>query len=135
MKMDLKLPNQNSKFQSQTFVINNKLPTWGTWHQHFGHVGYTRLQKLLDGKMVEGFTVDKDFPKPNCIVCTEAKQHIEPFPKSSIRMIEASELMHIDSWEKYLIRLINGHQYYLWTMPRYLQLSNVSSRNRMQHKL
>ena len=63
--------------------------------------------------MVEGFTVDKDSPKPDCIVCTEAKQHVEPFPQSSIRKTEASESTHIDLWEKYSIRLINGHQYYL----------------------
>ena len=113
MKMDLKLPNQSNKFQSQTFIVNNKLPTWQTWHQHFGHVGYTGLQKLLDGKMVEGFTVDEDSPKPDCIVCTEAKQHVQPFPKSSIRKTEAGELTHIDLWGRYSIRLINGHQYYL----------------------
>ena len=58
LKMDLKLSNQSNKLQSQTFVANNKLPTWETWHWRFGHVGYTGLQKLLDGKMVEGFTVD-----------------------------------------------------------------------------
>ena len=96
MKMDLKLPNKSNKFQSQTFVTNNQLPTWETWHRRFGHVGYTRLQKLLNGKMVEGFTVDKGSPMPNCIVCTEAKQHVEPFPKSSIRKTEAGELTHID---------------------------------------
>ena len=96
MKMDLKLPNQSNKFQSQTFIANNKLPTWETWHRRFGHVGYTRLQKLLNGKMVEGFTVDKGSPMPNCIVCTEAKQHVEPFPKSLIRKTEAGELTHID---------------------------------------
>ena len=65
MKMDLKLPNQS-----------NKLPIWETWHRCFGHVECTRLQKLLDGKMVEKFTVDKDFPKPDCIACTEAKHHV-----------------------------------------------------------
>ena len=54
--------------------------------------------------------MDEDSLKPNYIVCTEAKQHVEPFPKSSIR---ASELTHIDLWEKYSIRSINGHQYYL----------------------
>ena len=32
MKMDLKLSNQSNKLQSQTFVANNKLPTWETWH-------------------------------------------------------------------------------------------------------
>ena len=96
--MDLKLSNQSNKFQFQTFVANNKLPTWETWHRRFGHVGYTGLQKLLDGKMVEGFTVDEDSPKPDCIACTEAKQHVEPFLKSSIRKTEAGELTHIDLW-------------------------------------
>ena len=113
MKMDLKLSNPSNKLQSQTFIANNKLPTWETWHRHFGHVGYTGLQKLLDGKMVEGFTVDEDSPKPDCIACTEAKQHVEPFPKSLIRKTKASELTHIDLWGKYSIRSINGHQYYL----------------------
>ena len=63
--------------------------------------------------MVEEFTVDEDSPKPDCIACTEAKQHVKPFPKSSIRKTEAGELTHIDLWGKYLIRSINGHQYYL----------------------
>ena len=134
MKMVVRPPTQSSKIQSyQTFIGNNTLPMWETWHQHFGHIGYTRLQKLLDGKMVEGFTVDVDSLKPNCIVCMEAKQHIKPFPKPSITKTEAGELTHIDLWRKYLIRSINI-TYYLWTMLRDLQLSNASSRNLMQHK-
>ena len=47
--------------------------------------------------MVEGFTVDEDSPKPDCIACTEAKQHIKPFPKSSTRKTEASELTYGES--------------------------------------
>ena len=114
MKMVVKPPTQSKKFQShQTFIANNKLPTWETWHQCFGHVGYTRLQKLFDRKMVDRFIVDKDSPKPDCIACTEAKQHIKPFPKSSISNTEASESTHIGLWGKYSIRSINGHQYYL----------------------
>ena len=64
-------------------------------------------------KMVEGFNVDKDSPKSDCIVCTETKQHVEPFLSSLIRKTEAGELTHIDLWGKYSIRSINGHQYYL----------------------
>ena len=63
--------------------------------------------------MVDRFTVDEDSPKPNCIACTEAKQHVEPFPKSLIRKTKVSELTHIDLWGKYSIRSINGHQYCL----------------------
>ena len=63
--------------------------------------------------MVDGFIVDKNSPKPDCIACTKAKQHIKPFSRLSIRNTKLSELGHIDLWGKYLIRSINGHQYYL----------------------
>ena len=44
MKMVIRPPTRCSIIQShQTFIRNNTLPTWETWHQHFGHVGYTRL--------------------------------------------------------------------------------------------
>ena len=70
---------------------------WETWHQHFGHVGYTRLQKLLDGRMVDRFIVDKDSPKPECVACTEVKQHVQPFPKSSIRNTKPGILTYGES--------------------------------------
>ena len=104
-KMVVRTPTYNTQ-SHQTFIGNNSLPTLETWHQCFGHTGYTGLQKLLDRKMVDGFIVDKDSPKPDCVACTEVKQHIEPFPKTSIRKTEPGELTHIDLW-------INGHQYYL----------------------
>ena len=75
--------------------------------------------------MVDRFTVDEDSPKPDCIACTEAKQHVEPFPKSSIRQTEAGELTHIDLWGKYSIRLINGHQYYLLLLHDAKRFSTV----------
>ena len=90
IKMVVRPPTQSH----QVFITNNKLPTWETWHQHFGHVGYTGLQKLLDGKMVDRFIVHKDSPKPDCIACTEAKQYVKLFLKSSIRKTDASELTH-----------------------------------------
>jgi len=62
--------------------------------------------------MVEGFNVDKTSPKPDCVTCTEAKQHIEPFPKSTDRQTEPGNLTHIDLWGKYAVRSINGNQYY-----------------------
>ena len=134
MKMVVRPPTQSNKFQShQTFIGNNTLPMWETSHQCFGHVGYTGLQKLLDRKMVDGFIVDKDSPKPNCIACTEAKQHVELFPKSSIRNTKASELMHIDLCGKYLIRSINGHQYYLLAVDDAKRFATVEC-ILMQHK-
>jgi hypothetical protein len=97
----------------QTFLGEETAIDWETWHRRFGHVGYSGLQKLLDHNMVDGFNVDTHTPKPDCVTCTEAKQHVEPFPKSTDRTTEPGELTHIDLWGKYAIRSINGNQYYL----------------------
>jgi transposase InsO family protein len=83
------------------------------WHQRFGHVGYSGLKKLLKGNLVDGFNLDVQTAKPDCVACTEAKQHVEPFPKSVKRRTEPGELTHIDVWGKYAIRSINGNQYYI----------------------
>ena len=63
--------------------------------------------------MVTGFNVDKHSPKPDCVACTEAKQHVKPFPKSITRQMKPRKLTHIDLWGKYAIKSINSNQYYL----------------------
>jgi hypothetical protein len=83
------------------------------WHRRFGHIGYTGLQKLLDKKMVDRFTVDEHMGKPDCEACTQAKQHVKPFSKASKRTTKPGELTHIDLWGKYAVQSINGKQYYL----------------------
>jgi len=125
MKMVVRTPTQNITQTHQTFVGKNSLPTWETWHRCFGHVRYTGLQKLLDRKMVDGFIVDEHSPKPDCIACMEAKQRVEPFPKLSKRNTKPSELTHIDLWGKYLIRLINGHQYYLLFVDNAIRFATI----------
>ena len=97
----------------QTFVCTESAQSWETWHKHYGHVGYSGLQKLLDNNMVEGLKVDTNTPKPDCVACTEAKQHVEPFPKIVNRNMQTGDLTHIDLWGKYAIRSINGNQYYI----------------------
>ena len=62
----------------QTFIANEPAQSWETWHRRFGHISYNGLQKLYD---VNRFNVDTRTPKPDCIACTEAKQHVEPFNK------------------------------------------------------
>src|SRR5271156_776126 len=96
-----------------TFVGCELALSWETWHQCFVHVAYSGLRKLLDKKLVDGFNVDKDSPMPDCIACTESKQHVESFPKLSNRMTTTGELTHIDLQGKYAVRSINNNQYYL----------------------
>jgi hypothetical protein len=63
--------------------------------------------------MVEGLKVDMNMPKPDCVACTEAKQHVELFLKIVNRNTQTGDLTHIDLWGKYAIRSINGSQYYI----------------------
>jgi hypothetical protein len=98
----------------QTFHATEPMQSWETWHKQYGHISYSGLQKLLNLKIVDGFTVDTRTPKPDCIACTEAKQTEEPFNKtSSNRATKPSELTHIDLWGKYCVESINGNQYYI----------------------
>ena len=84
-----------------------------TWHKHYGHISYSGLQKLLDKYMVEGFTVDKTSPKPDCEACIQAKQTIEPFNKTKNQITKPGNITHINLWGKYDIASIHGNQYYI----------------------
>ena len=116
----LKLSSEN-----QTFQTRSKPPSWETWHRRFGHVGYSGLEKLLKYDMVNGFNVDESSPKPDCIACTEAKQHVQPFPKTTDRKTEKGDLTHIDVWGKYGVRSINGNQYYLLLVDDHTRFTSV----------
>ena len=75
--------------------------------------------------MVDGFNVDESSPKPDCIACTEAKQHVQPFPKTTDRKMEKGDLTHIDVWGKYGVRSINGNQYYLLLVDDHTRFTSV----------
>src|ERR1700676_4456570 len=109
MNVRVKSPTLTSE-SSQTFVCTESAQSWETWHKHYGHIGYSGLQKLLDNNMVEGLKVNMNTPKPDCVACMEAKQHVEPFPKITNRNTQTGDLTHIDLWGKYAI---NGNQYYI----------------------
>jgi len=94
------------------------------------------LQKLHDLKLVNGFNVDTRTPKPDCIACTKAKQHQEPFNKNTHWDTEPSDLTHIDLWEKYSIHSIQGNYYYIvlvdnasrWVIVNYLKEKNQGAK-------
>ena len=82
--------------QSNHVFTAHNAPSWEAWHHRFGHVGYTGLQKLHDQDLVDGFDVDMQTPKPNCIVCTEGKLAIKPFDKQASHVKEVGQLTYID---------------------------------------
>lgn len=49
----------------------------------------------------------------NCIVCLHSKHHKLPFPISSRRALNCFDLIHIDLWEPYRVKALNGASYFL----------------------
>jgi hypothetical protein len=143
MKMKMRNPLINN-VEPIAFVRNTNAPnvpsalSWETWHQCFSHIRYSRLQRLLDGKMVEGFNVDVNTPKPDCEACITAKQHTQPYPKSLTWKTMAGDLTHIDLWGKYAIKLINGNQYYLLFVDnttRYISIQFLKEKSDVVQKV
>jgi len=87
--------------------------TWETWHQQFGHVGYSGIKKLLDNQLVNGLKIDTNSLKPDCIACMEAKLSKTPYSPASGCLKKPGELTHMDLWGKYDVTSIHGNQYYL----------------------
>lgn len=97
----------------RVFQANDTSQNWETWHKRFGHVSYSGLRRLYQEKMVNGLTVDPNTPTPDCVACTEAKQHIEPFDKSQRKELEPGNLTHVDLWGKYDVASIHANLYYI----------------------
>ena len=59
-KINLKPRNCGLITHPQGYVAVEPAQSWETWHQQFGHVGYTGLQQMLNKNLVDGFNVDQN---------------------------------------------------------------------------
>jgi hypothetical protein len=112
--MAKKLRPQEGQYSNPS-VFNATEPTqsWETWHKRFGHLGNSSIQMLHDKNLVIGLNVDLQSPKYDCAACTQAKQHVTPFPKASIEVhTKPGEITHTDLWGKYSVQSIHGNQYF-----------------------
>ena len=114
MKIHIPKPTlQPSNIRASTAQVNNAVEAaqnWETWHQRFGHIGYSGLKCMMQANIVEGFTVDDRTLKPDCKACMESKQFVKPFPnKTQHRAKKPEELTHIDLWGKSLNSSIHGN--------------------------
>src|SRR6266850_8183991 len=115
-KICLYLPSHNHTGRNDfehAFASSLRTPTWESWHKRFGHISYSGLQHLHDLQLVNGFTIDEQSPKPDCIACIEVKQTVKPFGKDVIHNTTTGELTHIDLWGKYPVTSIHRNQYYI----------------------
>jgi transposase InsO family protein len=124
MKMRTRRPSTRTNIvRASTAQVNSAeevAQSWETWHKRFGHVGYSGLQRMMQGRLVDGFNVDERTPKPDCKACTESKQFVTPFPhQAQNRATRPGELTHIDLWGKAQTASIHGNQYYICFVDDY----------------
>ena len=112
--MEVAIHEPNAKSQKEVIIVllSMNQPKAGK-HGINGHIGYSGLQYMLDKNLVEGFSVDKHSPKPDCVTCTKAKKSVEPFDQPPNKETEPKDLIHIDLWGKYYVASIHGNCYYL----------------------
>jgi len=110
---------------AEVMFHTTKAESWDMWHKHFGHVSYDGLQKLLDNKMVNGFNIDKNSDKSNCIACMEAKLMVKLFNGKTACWLEPRQLTHINVWGKYKIASINHNHYFVLLVDDTSRYANV----------
>ena len=113
LRFTLKRPVQVENKRTNHIFTTQEMPSWETWHRHFGHIGYTGLQKMYQLGLVNGFGMDAQTPRPDCVACMEGKLIIKPFNKSVTHVREIGQPTHIDLWGKYDTTSIHGRQYYI----------------------
>lgn len=101
------------------------MPSWEVWHQRFGHIGYTSLQRMHELGLVDSFDVDARTSKPDCVTCMEGKLTVKPFDKLAMRARTVGQLTHIDLWGKYDTTSLHGRQYYILFMDNASRYTTV----------
>jgi len=84
------------------------------WHRRVGHLPYKKLRTLslnFDLKDVDHNVL--------CDVCQKARQHRLPFPTSSTVSSSAFELIHVDTWGPYYIKIHAVHHFFLTIVDDY----------------
>jgi hypothetical protein len=76
------------------------------------------LRVMAKEGMVKGMELKGPAPKEwFCEACVQGKQHVEPFPKESLTVVESlSELTVLDVWGPAPVTRIGGVQYYVLFM-------------------
>jgi hypothetical protein len=110
-----RLPNsERANADQYTFASVHPAQDWEVWHRRFGHIAMDSIRTLYDKKLVEGLSVNTASPQYDCKACTQAKQHIEPFPKMVEQRVltQPGDLTHMDLCGKCSPISIHGNQYF-----------------------
>jgi len=106
---------------------NTKGTHMGQWHQRFGHISISGLERLEWEGLVDGLTIDESsIASPTCESCIQVKQAHRPFPKEAEHRSEiAGEWIVGDVWGPARVQSIGGWSYYVSFLDDAKRLSTV----------
>ena len=104
--------NQPSQVQTKVNMITESNET--LWHQRFGHLSETNLQKLAKEEFVNGFNYNVSNNVGFCESCVSGKIHWTQFPTSGRRRgDDLLSLVHSDVCGKMNVKSLSGAEYIL----------------------
>ena len=107
----------NCKINSQQEAVNavTNQSNIEMWHQRFGHLNVTSLQKLANSGMIKGLSGDDVSGEMDlCESCIQGKIHRSPFPTTGTERAEAPlDLVHSDVCGKINAKSLSGGEYFL----------------------
>ena len=107
----------NCKINSQQEAVNavTNQSNIEMWHQRFGHLNVTSLQKLANSGMIKGLSGDDVSGEMDlCESCIQGKIHRSPFPTTGTERAEAPlDLVHSDVCGKINTKSLSGGEYFL----------------------
>lgn len=114
--------------QGYSLLSKNKTDAM-TWHQRFGHLGYSNLKRLVSQDMVKGLDLTaEDITKAAgvvCDTCQRAKQTRHPFEEAETKTSDVLELVHMDLCGPMPEESLGGHKYVATFLDDYSGLSAV----------
>ncbi|KAI3427499.1 ATG13 domain-containing protein [Psidium guajava] len=92
------------------------------WHQHLGHIPFSRFTVLHQQGALGPISSTS---LPPCSICPLAKQSAKPFPISNFRSTAIFDLIHSDVWGPAPLSSKSGFKYYVSFIDNYFRYTWV----------
>jgi hypothetical protein len=104
----------------------NPLATLSSWHQRFGHLGYSSIARMQKENLVAGmgdFFANK--PDGVCDVCVQSKAKSLPFQRSLYQAEQPLDSLHVDLMGPFPYMTRDGFRYVLAVLDDHSRMSAV----------
>ncbi len=123
------ISGKTTKTHQESAMLAHSKETAEEWHQHFAHLGYNNLARLVKENMVKGInTTAEEFlaaNKESCETCAKSKQTRLPFDSSETEINKPLALVHSDLCGPLKEESLGGRLYIATFLDDYSGLSVI----------